>query len=177
MFKTLSLLLCVSATCAKPTILRRQDVAGEVVPDKYIVQLAPNAVLDDKLIQKLKDESGIKVNKTTSFNLDGLKGFTVKANDSAIDSLAEYSSLISVEPVTVIRAAIIPRQATAGTLVAKDGTWGLDRISHRSWAYTSRDFPENKTEYIYNSAAGVNTVTYVVDTVRESFNQRLGSVN
>ncbi|CAK1358060.1 Subtilisin-like protease 3 [Cercospora beticola] len=164
MFKTLSLLLCASAACAKPTILKRQDVAGEVVPDKYIVQLAPNAVLDDKLIQKLKDESGIKVNKTTSFNLDGLKGFTVKANDSAIDSLAEYSSLISVEPVTVIRAAIIPRQATAGTLVAKDGTWGLDRISHRSWTYTSRDFPENKTEYIYKSVAGVNTVTYVVDT-------------
>ncbi|KAM3424591.1 hypothetical protein BST61_g6582 [Cercospora zeina] len=142
----------------------RQDVAGEVVPDKYIVQLAPNAVLDDRLIQKLKTESGIKVNKTTSFDLDGLKGFTVKANDSAIDSLAEYSSLISVEPVTVIRAAIIPRQATSTTLVAGDATWGLDRISHQKWTYTSRDFPVNQTEYVYNSTGGLNTVTYVVDT-------------
>ncbi|KAF2216962.1 hypothetical protein CERZMDRAFT_108840 [Cercospora zeae-maydis SCOH1-5] len=164
MFRILSLLLCASAAYAKPKILRRQDVAGEVVPDKYIVQLAPNAVLDDKLIQKLRTESGIKVNKTTSFDLDGLKGFTVKANDSAIDSLAEYSSLISVQPVTVIRAAIIPRQVTSRTLVATDGTWGLDRISHQKWTYTSRDFPNNQTEYVYNSAGGLNTVTYVVDT-------------
>ncbi|USW57056.1 Putative peptidase S8/S53 domain, peptidase S8, subtilisin, His-active [Septoria linicola] len=170
MYGIITLFLSISAVYSKPTISKRADINGEIVPGKWIVQLAPQAVLNDALIKKLSNVSGIKVDKKTAFNLDGLvKGFTVKANDSAIDSLADYSSLVSVQPATVLRAAVVvaPKGygATASKVVTqKDGTWGLDRISHQKWTYSSRDFPENLTEYKYDPSAALGSTVYVVDT-------------
>ena len=51
------------------------------------------------------------------------------------------------------------------TVVQTNGTWGLNRISRQQWTYTSRDFPTNLTEYVYNSSGGSGTYVYVLDTV------------
>nr|WOG36211.1 uncharacterized protein [Candida metapsilosis] len=117
---------------------------SEVVPDRYIVVLKPEASLDEFKVEGLTDAIPFEINSL-------FKGLTVNLTKAAVDLVRKLPFVDFVEQDSVVNANEFN--------VEKGAPWGLARVSHRQpLSLSSFD------QYLYDNEGGEGVTAYVVDT-------------
>lgn len=125
----------------------------EVIPGKYIVTLKPEADVGSHItwvngiqarnVRRQDAESGI----TNSYAFKSFSGYAGAFDDATIEEIRNSAEVAAVEEDAVWELYELTTQA--------DAPWGLGSISHQT---------ENSTDYIYDTAGGVGTYAYIIDT-------------
>lgn len=124
------------APAAKP-------VAGQAIPDRYIVVLRPQVANPGAEGRALAAAAGGQVDRVFS---TALKGFSARLPAAAVARLAQNPNVLSIEPDRVITLA-------SGS--QNNAPWGLDRIDQA-------DRPLSSTYDYLATGAGVRA--YIIDT-------------
>lgn len=154
-FNVAILIAVLPAVLAGPV---RVPKAGDVIPDQYIVML--NEDVDDATFSSFKETVEGKAAEALAkrglaptiafahtYNFGKVKGYSGKFDAATIEEIANLPEVAFVEQDTVVSASALVTQTGA--------PWGLARISHRNTGFTT---------YIYDSTAGQNTWSYIIDT-------------
>ncbi|KAF4549875.1 Cuticle-degrading protease-like protein 2 [Elsinoe fawcettii] len=144
------ILSLAAAAIAAPTpaedhLVKRDE--AKIIPGKYIVKLKASAQGD---IASFIGRSAASRGKapTRTFEFGDFKGFAGYLTDAQKAELEKNPDVEYIENDATLPLAALTSQTGA--------TYGLGKISHRSTAAS--------TTYVYDTSAGANTCSYVVDT-------------
>ncbi|KAF2258773.1 subtilisin-like serine protease-like protein PR1A [Lojkania enalia] len=143
----LSLLLAIlPLALGAPVITPR---AGQIIPGKYIVKLK-NDAFEDLLSTALNflDKEPEHV-----FGFGKFKGFSGEMSDTVVSILQSLPSVEYIEKDAIVQH--MDHLVDRAYVTQSSATWGLGRISHVNTGSTS---------YTYDSSAGADTCSYVIDT-------------
>ncbi|KAI3392512.1 hypothetical protein diail_5553 [Diaporthe ilicicola] len=125
----------------------------DVIPGKYIVTLKPDADVGSHItwvngiqarrLRRQDAESGV----SKSYSFKSFSGYAGSFDDATIDEIRNSAEVAAVEEDAVWELYDLTTQANA--------PWGLGAISHRE---------PGSTDYIYDTAGGVGTYAYIIDT-------------
>lgn len=159
------------AVLAAPATKPGLPHAGDVLPGRFIVQLAPGASPESiqahhhqvrHLLRRKRDETGSDgpagVDRVFSFG--DFHSYSADLDDITASELAQLPEVLSIEPdiVVVLEPTTAPelsarRRRDVTTQTA--APWHLGDISHQE---------AGATEYVYDDKAGEGTTIYVLDT-------------
>lgn len=143
-------LLPVVLALPAPIIVPR---AGSPIPGKFIVKMK------NENVQELINTALKLLNKDPAhvYNFGKFGGFAAELNDNLVQILRNLPGVEYIEQDAVVQANLgndIHLEKKAYVTQASS-TWGLARISHQA---------RGSTSYIYDSSAGADTCSYVIDT-------------
>ncbi|CBX91628.1 similar to subtilisin-like serine protease PR1A [Plenodomus lingam JN3] len=142
-------LLPVALALPAPVIVPR---AGSPIPGKFIVKMK-NENLEELINSALK-----LLNKDPAhvYNFGGFGGFAAEMNDGLVQLLRNLPGVEYIEQDAIVKANLGEIHLEKKAYVTQaSSTWGLARISHQS---------RGSTSYTYDSSAGADTCSYVIDT-------------
>ncbi|KXH48240.1 alkaline protease [Colletotrichum nymphaeae SA-01] len=158
--KRIVALLGFSSGILASPLIAKVSSEGTIVPDKYIVRVAPGTYDTDfeshlswvANVHKrsLSRRSTAGVEKT--FNVGDFKAYAGEFDAETIAEIEKDGYAVSVEPDRVVEATALVTQAAA--------PWGLSSLS----STTPLADGSSSSPYIYDGTAGEGTYAYVLDS-------------
>ncbi|KAL6712150.1 hypothetical protein ACN47E_000027 [Coniothyrium glycines] len=142
-------LLPVVLALPAPVIIPR---AGLPIPGRYIVKLK-NQNLENLINNALKL---LKKDPAHVYKFGNFGGFAGDISDDIVEALRNLPGVEYIEQDAIVTANLGEVELQKKAYVTQSSsTWGLARISHQA---------RGSNSYIYDSTAGADTCSYVIDT-------------
>jgi hypothetical protein len=138
-------LLAVPAALAGPVLLDTRQ--ADSILGSWIVRVNEASALSE-VISQVQAAVGAGASTKHTYEFGGFRGFSIDGVPDLLSLVANIAAIQSIEPNTVVRTAALVTQENVPS-------YGLARISSRA---------NGATSYVYDSSAGENTWSYIIDT-------------
>ncbi|KAK7178499.1 subtilase [Paraphaeosphaeria sporulosa] len=128
---------------------------GQVIPGRYIVKFKDSGFTTSAINSAL---ALLPAPPAHTYTLNAFKGFAGKLSDELVKVIAALPNVEYIEKDVIVKITQWEEHAALDkkALTTQTGApWGLDRISHVN---------EGSTSYVYDTTAGSDTCSYVIDT-------------